>query len=354
MKESPFAFLRAILILLVLAALAPAQLSEDFETFVAVGAGIPNAPQNGWYVPPIASTLDLNAYTYVGNVLGFPQNPVGGSNFTGGTNTGGAFNVRTEHLFGNPPYTGIWSAQFDICVDFLGTTYPAVQNIGSFSLQPSTTAKTFIALATWTTPIPTAGQPTGWTLDWIFFDSGTGATQVQASAGNAALGYPVNGLPTCFTNLHLRNWYRVKVWWDWSTNALVRIALKDLSAGWQAFINFPIAGVPPWCLRGGLGNVAAVPDPNAVRFFIGGTTAGNTAGYDNLVVGPDSVPFVGNEYQVNQPGIATGDLNGVQGTAWCPAVLTTSYSGGTIIAATLNGSASYDIALSVGPALPAS
>jgi hypothetical protein len=37
-----------------------------------------------------------------------------------------------------------------------------------------------------------------------------------------------------------------------------------------------------------------------------------------------------------------------------PAVTTTSYSAGSIVVASLNGSASYDIALSVGPAIPGS
>lgn len=356
MRVGRIAILAAIVMGLGLSSLE-AQLFEDFEGHAASGAGVPTAGQNGWYVPAVASTLDTNAYTYAGNGLLLPPHPTGGGlNFDGGTNTGGAANLRTQHVLGIPPYTGVWSAQFDICVDYLGPTFPAVQNIGSFSLQPSTTNKSFVALATWSTPIPAAGPPTGWTLDWIFFDAATGLTQIQATTGNAALGYPAGGtaIPDCFKNLRLRNWYRVKAWWDWGTNALMRISIKDLSGGWLGAINLPQTGVPQWCLYGGLNNVAAAPDPTDVRFFVGGTTYGNTAGYDNLLVAPDVLPPTGNEYQVNQPGIATATLNGVQGTTLCPAVTTSSFAGGTVLTLAMDGGAPYDLVINYGPIHPVS
>jgi hypothetical protein len=331
------------------------QFAEDFETHLAAASGMPNAGQNGWYVPAVASSLDGSAYTYSGNLLGLPTHPGGGANFAGGTNTGGVFSTRMEHAFGIPPYAGTWSAEFDVCVDYLGQTFPAVNNIGSFSLQPSTTSRHFIALATWGAPIPSAGPPTTWTLDWLFFAGPTGATQVQASIGNASLGYPIGGagLPSCFKNLRLKQWYRVKVWWDWTTNCLVRIGIRDLTVGWQGFVTLPMSGVPDWCLFGGMNNVGAAADPTGVRFFIGGSTAGNTAGYDNLVVIPDGVPAAINEYQVNQPGIATADLNGVQGTATCPALTFSSYIAGTLLVLSMDAGAQYDLAFNVGPAIPA-
>jgi hypothetical protein len=347
----------AALALVLLAAPAAAQFSEDFESHIAAPAGVPNAGQNGWFVPAVASSNDTNAYTHAGNILGLPPNPAGGGlNFAGATNVGGAFNTRMEHVFGAPPYTGIWSAQYDVCVDYLSTAYPATNNIGSFSLQPSPTSKHFIALATWDAPISATSAPTGWTLDFIFFAGATGTTQVQANVGNATLGYPTGGagLPSCFRNLRLKNWYRVKVWWDWGTNTMVRVALKDLTFGWQGFINLPLPGVPAWPLQGGVGNVGLFADPTNVRCFIGGTTAGNTVGYDNLVVTPDVMPPLGNEYQVNQPGIATGTLNGAVGSSSCPGYTISSYSAATLLTLAMNAGASYDVALHIGPAIPAS
>jgi hypothetical protein len=346
----------ALLASILIVTAVPAQFADDFETHIAASAGVPNAGQNGWFVPAVASTLDTNAYTYAGNVLNLPAHPSGGLNFAGGINQGGVFNTRMEHAFGTPPYSGIWSAQYDICVDYQSTAYPATQNIGSFSLQPSTTSKHWIALATWDTPISTTAAPTGWTLDFLFFAGATGNTQVQASVGNATLGYPTGGagLPQCFRNLRLRNWYRVKVWWDWGTNTMSRIALKDLNFGWQAFIDLPMTGAPPWPLLGGLNNIGFYADPTNIRCFIGGTTAGNTAGYDNVSIQPDVLPAPGNQYQVNQPGIATATLNGVVGTPGCPAYVVSSYSAGTLLTLALDGGAPYDVALYLGPAIPAS
>jgi hypothetical protein len=357
MSPNSSAAFGAALLAALLVASASAQFTDDFETHVAAPTGVPNAGQNGWFVPTVANSVDTNAYTYAGNVLGFPPNPAGGGlNFAGGTNSGGVFNTRMEHGFGTPPFSGIWSAQFDICVDFQSAAYPAVQNIGSFSLQPSATARHFIALATWDTPIPAASAPTGWTLDFLFFDAAGGTTQVQASVGNTGLGYPTGGagLPTCFRNLRLRTWYQVKVWWDWGTNSLVRVSLKDLAYGWQGFINLPLPGVPQWSLLGGANNVGLYPDPTNIRCFIGGATAGNTAVFDNLGVLADVMPPLGNEYQVNQPGIASANLNGAIGTATCPGLTVSSNSGGTLLSLAMDGGAPYDLAIYFGPALPAS
>lgn len=336
-----------------LAAPGAAQFTENFEGHAGLPTGVPNAGQNGWIVPAVANSIDGNCYSYAGNAFGFPPNPGGGgTNFLGNTNTGGAVNTRMEHVFGTPPYSGIWSAEWDMCADYLGTTFPAVNNIGSVSLQPSTTAKHFIALATWTPPVPTTSAPTTWNLDWIFFGGPTGLTQIQASVGNTALGYAA-GLPSCMTNLRLRNWYRVKIWWDWNTNAVVRICLTCLHTGWKGYINLSPTSTTPWGLRGGLNNVGLATDPTNFRFFVGGTTAGNTLAYDNLTIGPDALPPLGNEYQVNQAGLATADINGVTGTSTCPAIFYSSFAAATQVNINLNGGA-YDLAFDVGPAIPAS
>jgi hypothetical protein len=72
-------------------------------------------------------------------------------------------------------------------------------------------------------------------------------------------------------------------------------------------------------------------------------------GIDDITLVPGSVPL----FQVNQPGFATGTINGAVGTAMCPAVTTASLGSGQPVTVSVVGGA-YDVAYSLGDAFPAS
>jgi hypothetical protein len=71
-------------------------------------------------------------------------------------------------------------------------------------------------------------------------------------------------------------------------------------------------------------------------------------GADDLYLVPASGPL----YQVNQPGVAAGSVNGAAGTAYCPATTVVSLASGPPVTISLAG-ASYDVAYSLGEAFPA-
>jgi hypothetical protein len=246
---------------------AEAQYSTNFEALNASAAGTPVAGQDGYFVPPVAGSIDFNAYTYAGNALNLPANPTGGAQFIGGSGiTGGPARAERLVTFG----TGVWTSSFDICASFAGTL-PATQNVGSFSLQSSTLARSFIALARWT-DINTA---TEWNADYVWADAG-GVSLTEVVADPA------------FQNLPIDTWFRRETDFDLTTGAIVEVRLTNLTTGVTA-TNNPVG-------RFLTGTLTALPAPTAIRFFAGGSAVGNVLAFDNAEVGPAGPATLGTRY----------------------------------------------------------
>ena len=109
--------------------------STDFESFTASPTGDPCYGQDGFYIP-VAGSLDGFLYLYPLNPLGVPQNPNGGAIFYAGHSVGGVF-ARSQRAVTMP--TGRILVEFDVLCNYTGAGTPT-NNIGSFSLQPSTGA----------------------------------------------------------------------------------------------------------------------------------------------------------------------------------------------------------------------
>lgn len=128
-----------------------ADITTGFERPEVTGsaAGTVLTGQDGWYIP-VAGSNDSLAMTYAGNALGIPANPTGGEQcLVGRSNADVVANAfaraQRDHDFSAG---GTWTAAFDIAVAFNGTL-PSAPNLGSFSLQPSTTTRAWQSLYNW-------------------------------------------------------------------------------------------------------------------------------------------------------------------------------------------------------------
>jgi hypothetical protein len=104
------------------------------------------------------------------------------------------------------------------------------------------------------------------------------------------------------------------------------------------------AVVGSWVCDSFLFTAPPQPGTNLILAPIAGYT-----GVDDIYLVSASAPL----YQVNQPGVASGSINGVSGTSLCPAVTVVSLASGPPVTVLAAGGA-YDVAYSVGEALPAS
>jgi hypothetical protein len=268
-----------------LAASAEAQYSTDFEALTATAAGTPLAGQDGYFIPPVAGSIDFNAFTYAGNTLSIPANPTGGAQFIAGNGiAGGPARAQRNLTYG----TGVWTAGYDICATFTGTL-PATQNVGSFSLQNSTTERSFIALSRWT-DVATA---THWNADYVWADaSGVALTEVVNDAA--------------FQNLPINTWFRRETDYDLTTGAIVEVRITNLTTG-VTVANQPVG-------RFLTGTLTALPAPTAFRFFAGGSGAGNVLAFDNPELGPVGPTTLGTRYC--SPGVpnSTGNSTRIDAT----------------------------------------
>lgn len=255
--------MQRLLSLALLASATPALLaqgySSDFESLTGSAAGTIITGQDAWYLP-VAGSSDWSVYTYAGNSLGVPVNPLGGAQFLGGQSQGGSAFGRAQRPIG---FTSncYWHYTFEFCGRFTGVL-PTTEYLGSFSEQPSTTNANFNLLLQWG-----ANTTTG-----TMFNV---ATQVYDSAGVAQAIAPVPDLT--FQNLPVDQWFRVEAIWDFASNMVVELKLTDLSTMTTT------AYVPTgWYLFGG---AAGSPIATDFRFFAGGGL-GNTVAIDNFVIEP--------------------------------------------------------------------
>lgn len=239
---------------------ARADFVSDFEAPLYTGsaAGTALTGQQGWYVP-VAGSAPYNVLTYPGNVLGLPANPNGGNQFIGVASPGTSFaRAQIDTAFTGMP---VWIVGYDVAHRFSGTL-PATQNLASVSTQNPSAATTqqVIALHTWT-DVNTAAN---WNAGFNVFDS-AGVSQGTQSPGAA------------WNNLLLDNWYHESLTFNLLTNQVLSVSLTDVATGVTNTFN-----PTTWYMPGGA--AGGFPAPTALRFFGGGTTAGNVAGWDNLSI----------------------------------------------------------------------
>jgi hypothetical protein len=244
-----------------LAASAHGQFYAGFELpdYNASAAGTPVTGQQGWY-QPVVGGADGNVYTYSGNALGLVQNPVGGNQFLGGTSGGGTLFPRAQRDMNFGP--GTWTAAYDMAGDFLGTA-PATQFLSSFSLQDSTTARSFIAVNAWD---DLANPSAGYSAQFNVFNAAGGALNNQSPG-------------SFWEGLDLNHWYRQYITFDFNSNRILEVTLVDLHTGRSAS-----AQPTDWYMTGGASPTQ--PLPTGFRFFVGGSVAGNTMGFDNIWIVP--------------------------------------------------------------------
>ena len=276
--------------LLALAGAAQAQVyTYNFEAPLYTGSaagtllttGFGGGGQDGWY-NPVAASNDSKVYTYAGNSYGFVANPQGGDQFQAGDLTPAGGFGRAQHALTFSE--GTWKATFDCTGLWAGGspagTPPAVDNLGSWSLQPSATSRYFQQLMSWggtaVGPLPNATSYLA-TADKFHIAYGFFTTPTQAS-----------GAPTFATpgpewrDLPVNHWYRCTVKWSFTPAQIVECSIQDLTTGGPVTtVNTTPMG---WYLWGGQASTA--PLPTDMRLFAGGGAgtgpAGNVTAWDNL------------------------------------------------------------------------
>lgn len=258
---------------LALCAVSFAQFSDDFESQSASAAGTAMNGQNGWYIGPVAGSLDGNAYTYSGNALGHVSNPNGGNQFAGASSVNAATPVRMQHSL-TLSNTDVWTLSVDFNFNWSGVG-PVANNLGSVSLQPSTTNNAFQTLYAFDNA--NLAAPTGYRALFGFAGAAGGPLTLEANPGDSN-----------WDNLVFNNWYQQTVSWDAATNQITSTTLRNITAGGPTFTLNPTT----WYLTGGANNVLGQALATDVRLFVSGGNANSTnfGGYDNLSITPVPEP----------------------------------------------------------------
>jgi len=260
------------LTLLVAAASAQAQsYSTGFEAPAYAGslggtaltAGFGGGGQNGWY-NPVAGSADFNVYTYGANALGYVNNPNGGDQFIAALGTTATPIGRAQHNV-NFSSGGTWTASWDVNGQYRGAATP-VNNLGSFSLQPSATADYWQQLMAYdAVPVPTQ-----YNITYGAFAAGGGAIILTNSPGPAW-----NAIPT-------NHWIHQSTTWSFVSNQILSVSIQDITAG-NPVTTVDVSGLG-WYLAGGANNALGLALPTDIRCFAGNVD--NTSAWDNLNVVP--------------------------------------------------------------------
>jgi hypothetical protein len=242
----------------------------ESPTYMGSGAGTTINGQDAWFTPAVAGSVDGLVFLYKGNTLGLPVNPEGGDQFVGGVSTGTGFSrAQREGL----TFANIAVVTYDAAATYSGVA-PSAQNLGSFSLQPepnvaAPSIRTYIQLNTWVDP----NNPVAWNAGYLAYnEAGVQFAGVGQFAGPE------------WQNLALNHWYRFSTTLDFTTNTITQVSITDLTTGVTTTTR-----TEGWFLGGGAASTLAMP--TGVRFFTGGG-AGNTMGWDNLIVGEPEGPPV--------------------------------------------------------------
>lgn len=260
-------------------ALSFAQFNDNFESESGSAAGtlltngFGGGGQNGWY-NPVSGSVDGFVFSYSGNAWGFANNPEGGNQFLGMDvlTAQGANRAQHDLTFGG----GVWTLSYDFNGNFNGTP-PAADNLGSISLQPSTTNNAFQTIFQWTNPVDHSANADAFNanIGWAGAGGSTGGAFTFTSPG------------TAFQSLSLNHWYHMSVSWDFDTNQILSTSIRDITAGGTTTtIDVSANG---WYLSGGANNVLGQAAPTGIRLFASGS-AGDLMGYDNVNVAPVPEP----------------------------------------------------------------
>jgi hypothetical protein len=279
--QKSHSYLASIGALIAACGAAQAQYTFETPTYTGSAAGTIVTGQDGWYLPPVAGSQDGNVFSYTGNALGFPPNPNGSGQFEGGQGnaTGPA---RAQHTL-DFSAGGVWQASWDCTGRWNGAALPAVNNIGSWSMQPSAAppfaARYFQQLMSWggagNNYQPAATPPTDhlaaadfFHIHWGYFTAASPATIAFSVPGPEWLDLPVG------------HWYHITCKWDFTAAQILEVSIKDLTAnGPTTTSDVTSLG---WYLQGGPNSTN--PLPTDIRIFAGG--AGDASAWDNLIVQP--------------------------------------------------------------------
>jgi hypothetical protein len=255
--------------------------TANFEspTYNGSPAGTLLTGQNGWYVP-VAGSADALVMTYAGSTPAIPPNPSGGGQCEAGIAGGNLLFARAQHPI-NFNVLGVWEASWD-CLGFYNGTLPAVDNIGSFSLQPSATARYFQQLMSWGPTLATAGA-TDYTATADKFHIGFGFYNTTLPSGTTP-NWGIVGPE--WKDLPVNNWYHITVRWNFDTAQIIRASIKNLTTNGPETVT-DLTSLQ-WYLQGGPGST--FPLPTDFRLFTGGgagtSPPGNVAAWDNVKVAP--------------------------------------------------------------------
>ncbi len=273
-----------------MAACAPtlAQFTSQFEapTYSGSAAGVLGTGQAGWYLPAVANSADHNIYTTAGNAVNFPANPNGCGQFDAGVSfndsTGAQHNARIQHPV-DFSAGGIWEASWDCTGHWVGAL-PAVDNLGSWSMQPNATSRYFQQLMSW-----------GPTIGASVTDHSAAADKFHIAIGyfTAASTTTIAFLTpsTAWQDLPVDHWYHVRIRWDFNSAQILDASIQDLTTGGPV-TNDNLAP-NGWYLQGGPNST--LPLPTDIRCFAGGATTGggsDATAWDNVSVGPITAPVL--------------------------------------------------------------
>lgn len=215
--------------------------------------------QDAWY-NPVAGSAEYQVYTYAGNTYGIVQNPYGAEQFVGGRHEGLAAFARAQHDY-DWSSGDVWRVTYDVCAQYTGIA-PAVDNLGSFSLQPSTTATYLQSLYVWMDP----NDPTLWKSGYLTQENPLAPPVIPGAA---------------WQNLLVNHWYQESTLFRLSDQLILEVSIKDLTTG-----ELTVVSDPGWHLIN-----PTFPLPTAFRFFTGGgagsSPGGNFVGWDNLNIVPE-------------------------------------------------------------------
>jgi hypothetical protein len=260
---------------------AAGQVAADFEPPVYSGSaagtlltnGFGMGGQDGWY-NPVSGSNETHIFTYAGNPYAIPQNPQGGTQLQVGVHGGNLAFGRAQR---NIDFSagGVWVAQWDVLVNYVGLELTAADNIGSFSLQPSGTTRYWQQILQW----PAATTPTPVTTFRINYGVFTTAPYNQATPPFISPGPQWDGLL-------VNNWYRQTTTWNFDSAQILEVSIQDLTGGGPV-TTVDVSGLG-WYLFGGPNSTS--PLPQAFRLFTGGgggtTPGGNMTAWDNISIGP--------------------------------------------------------------------
>jgi len=267
-------FCFALLAVMGIAGAAQAQFATGFEPTTYTPGPLTNGfggppGQGNWY-NPVSGSIDFSVHPSVGNALGFPANPNGGAQFIGVTGQAAPNNIgRAQHNM-NFSGGGVWTVDWDVIGGFRGAQGgAAVDNLGSFSLQPSGSADYFQQIMQWGANTAT---PTQYNINYGVWGAGGGdSTTIAFSSPGAA-----------WTNIPSDHWIHQSTTWDFGANKLLSLSIQDITAG-GALTTVDVSG-NGWYLTGGQNNALGLSLPTDIRCFTGNTN--NATGWDNINVIP--------------------------------------------------------------------